>query len=118
MYRIENGFTKPSEPDTVKRKMVEDKTFVGDWEIGKSSPTAKPKFVMTLRADSTARKSHVPSATGKWEVVNGQARVVWSDGWRDIIQPHGNTFRKIAFRPGTDFDSDPDNFDAAQRSPK
>jgi hypothetical protein len=73
---------------------------------------------MTLNADFTARKSHVPEATGKWQLVNGEARVVWSDGWRDVIRPEGDRFRKIAFRPGTDFDSDPDNTDAAERSTK
>jgi outer membrane protein assembly factor BamB len=112
LYRIENGATRPSGTETTKS------TFVGDWDIGKFTPSGRPAFVMTLNADFTARKSHVPGATGKWQLVNGEARVVWSDGWRDIIRAEGDQFRKIAFRPGTNFDSDPANMDTAERSSK
>ena len=70
---------------------------------------------MTLRADQTATKSHVPQATGTWQLVNGEARVVWSDGWRDIIRREGNRYRKIAFGPGRDFDSPSSNTDTADR---
>lgn len=110
LYRIEKGATRPGGPETTAS------AFVGDWDIGKSAPAAKPAFVMTLNADFTARKSHAPGATGRWQFVDGEARVVWSDGWRDIIRPEGDRFRKIAFRPGTDFDTDPDNTDTAERS--
>jgi outer membrane protein assembly factor BamB len=112
LYRIEKGAMRPSGPETTAS------TFVGDWDIGKSTASGKPAFVMTLNADFSARKSHVPGATGKWQFVDGEARVVWSDGWRDIIRAEGDHFRKIAFRPGTDFDSDPANTDTAERSPK
>jgi len=64
---------------------------------------------MTLNENFSAKKSHVPSATGQWEFVDGEARVTWSDGWRDIIRSEGKKYRKIAFRPGTDFDSAPEN---------
>ncbi|MAR13872.1 MAG: quinonprotein alcohol dehydrogenase [Blastopirellula sp.] len=112
LYRIENGTTKQSPTKTTKN------TFIGKWDIGKSTPTSAPKFVMTLNADFTARKSHAPKATGRWQLVNGEARVVWSDGWRDILRAEGERFRKIAFRPGTDFDDSPDNQDPAERSAK
>jgi hypothetical protein len=112
LYRIEKGAMRPVGPEKTAS------TFVGDWDIGKSTASGKPAFVMTLNADFTARKSHVPGATGKWQLVNGEARVVWSDGWRDIIRAEGDHFRKIAFGPGTDFDSAPANTDTAERSSK
>ena len=111
LYRIENGAMKPK----ATKQPMGSSSFVGDWDIGKSPATGKPVFVMTLNADFSARKSHVPGATGKWELVDGEARVVWSDGWRDIIRPEGKRFRKIAFGPGRDFDSAPSNTDAAER---
>jgi len=83
--------------------------LVGSWNIGEPDPPGGRPFVMTLNADRTARKSHVPGATGKWETVDGEARVTWSDGWRDIIRREGVDFSKIAFAPGDDFDGKPDN---------
>jgi hypothetical protein len=92
--------------------------FVGQWAIGAPDPPGGPPFVMTLYEDFSAKKSHVPNATGKWEYVNGEARVVWSDGWRDIIRGEGEKYRKIAFRPGTTFDSAPDNTASAEKKTK
>ena len=87
--------------------------FVGTWNIGEPHPPGGRPFVMTLNADFTARKSHVPNSRGKWSIVNGEARVIWSEGWRDIIRQEGDRFRKIAFAPGTDFGGNPDNTAAA-----
>ena len=58
--------------------------FVGTWNIGEPHPPGGRPFVMTLNADFTARKSHVPNSRGKWSIVNGEVRVIWSEGWRDI----------------------------------
>lgn len=89
--------------------------FVGSWNIGDPDPPGGGPFVLTLREDFTARKSHVPLATGKWEIVEEEVRVVWSDGWRDILRPEGKAFRKIAFAPGSDFDARPDNTASATK---
>ncbi|MCA9043191.1 MAG: PQQ-binding-like beta-propeller repeat protein [Planctomycetaceae bacterium] len=107
LYRIEQGKSRPRDPEP----SLAD--FVGDWDIGRNSTTGKAVFVMSLRADGTARKSHVPSSTGTWKVVNGEARVVWSEGWRDIIRRTGDHYRKIAFEPGKDFDFPASNTDTA-----
>ena len=110
LYRIEKGKSKPKQPKPARKE------FVGRWDIGRSPGTGKVKFVMTLNEDMTATKSHVPSSTGTWENVNGEARVVWSDGWRDIIRREGDRYRKIAFGPGKDFDAPASNTDTAERS--
>lgn len=109
LYRIENGASRAPVPN------AEMAAFTGRWDIGKASPSSAPKFVMTLNADFTATKSHVPDSTGKWEFINGEARVVWSDGWRDIIRVEGDGFRKFAFQPGTDVESAPNNTDSAEK---
>ena len=85
------------------------------WDIGRPQNGGKPAFVMTLNSDFSARKSHVPAATGTWKLVNGEARVVWSDGWRDIIRREGNRCLKIAFGVGSNFDSRPSNTQTAHR---
>ncbi|MDB4749610.1 PQQ-binding-like beta-propeller repeat protein [Rubripirellula sp.] len=108
LYRIQDG-AKRKETSTAKNE------FFGSWDIGRPESGGKPKFIMTLNADYSASKSHVPNATGEWKMVNGEARVVWSDGWRDIIRKEGKRFRKLAFGPGADFDSPVDNTDTANR---
>lgn len=111
LYKIETGAKQPADSELVAE------SFVGRWDIGRPKGGGKPAFVMTLNADFTASKSHVPKATGKWQLVKGEARVVWSDGWRDAIRKEGDRYRKIAFRPGTDFDSVPSNTDRADKLP-
>ncbi len=111
LYRIETGVRR------VADSQVGSKSFIGRWAIGQPKGGGKPNFVMTLNADFTARKSHVPGATGKWQLVDGEARVTWSDGWRDMIRRDDEQYRKLAFRPGTDFDSVPDNTESAEMLP-
>jgi outer membrane protein assembly factor BamB len=111
LYRIETGVRRQADPQ------VTAKAFIGRWDIGRQKSGGKPNFVMTLNADFTARKSHVPAATGKWQMLDGEARVIWSDGWRDIIRQEGDRYRKLAFRPGTDFDSTPNNTESADKLP-
>ncbi|MDA8698404.1 hypothetical protein N9M41_07985 [Rhodopirellula sp.] len=71
--------------------------------------------MMTLNGDGSAKKSHVPTSTGKWELVDGEVRVIWSEGWRDIIRRENDAYRKYAFGPGKDFDSPPSNSDTAHK---
>ena len=112
LYRIEKGKTNPNPyvPNNVNQMGEE---FIGKWDIGPDPPSGKISFVMTLLPDGTARKSHVPSSTGDWEVIDGEVRVIWSEGWRDIIRKENNGYRKYAFGPGKDFDSPPTNSDMA-----
>ena len=94
---------------------LEAADFVGKWNIGEPNPPGGRPFVMTLNDDGSARKSHIPSATGNWKMVKGEARVVWSDGWRDIIRGEGNSFQKIAFAPGFGFTDKHDNIASAEK---
>ncbi len=80
----------------------EHEFFVGRWRarMGDRSPVT---FFMELHENGTAQRHeappHIPSASGDWEYVNGQARVRWSDNWVDVLRctPNG-TILKIAFQ--------------------
>jgi hypothetical protein len=91
--------------------------FTGIWNIGKPDPPGGRPFVMTLNADGSATKSHVPGARGKWKIVNGEAQIIWSDNWRDIIRRDVDGFRKVAFAPGIGFDGKADNSATASKKP-
>lgn len=108
LYRIQQGHTRNAETNGLQQ-------FVGAWEIGRPETGGQPKFIMKLNADFSASKSHVPQATGTWQWVKGEARIVWSDGWRDIIRKQGDRYRKIAFGPGLDFDAPASNTDSAYK---
>ena len=78
--------------------------FLGKWKVGMGGG-AGGHFLITLKADGQATKS-VGSSHGTWTVVDGEARITWDDGWRDVIRRTGTGHQKVAHEPGTDF-SDP-----------
>jgi outer membrane protein assembly factor BamB len=114
LYRIEKGKTNPT-PQLPRKPSTVNEEFVGKWDIGRDPNTGTVAFVMTLNGDGSAKKSHVPTSTGKWELVDGEVRVIWSEGWRDIIRRENGAYRKYAFGPGKDFDSPPSNSDTAHK---
>jgi hypothetical protein len=65
-------------------------------------------FVITLKRNGEARKSLGP-ARGTWTAENGEARIVWDDGWRDAIRKVGEGYEKAAFGPGRTFSDTPSN---------
>ena len=74
--------------------------FVGQWDCG--------NVVITLTEDFTARKNK-PNPLGKWECVNGEARIAWNDGVRNVLRRDGEGFRKLTWPPGVSLDSPPSN---------
>jgi len=78
--------------------------FLGKWKVGMGGG-AGGHFLITLKADGQATKS-VSSGHGTWTVVDGEARITWDDGWRDVIRRTGTGHEKAAHEPGTAF-SDP-----------
>jgi sulfatase modifying factor 1 len=86
--------------------------FAGRWRIVANNGATACFF--TLDQSFSARKSHVPTATAKWEIVGDEARITWSDGWRDILRPQeGGRVLKIAFGPGTSWNAPPANVQTA-----
>jgi predicted Zn finger-like uncharacterized protein len=79
-------------------------TFPGRWQI--LDDQGNPATIVTLTDKMDARKSNAPDATGKWELVGNEARITWSDGWKDILRPQGDgKVNKLGFPPGTSWDN-------------
>jgi hypothetical protein len=85
--------------------------FVGRWRIVDGA--GKTSTFFTLTSSLEAKKSHAPKVTAKWEVVGNEARITWSDGWKDIIRPQKEGFAKLGFAPGTSWDDPPTNTEKA-----
>jgi hypothetical protein len=80
--------------------------FVGKWEFG--TGVGSGTFFVTLDRDGHAHKS-LGSTNGTWTVVDGEARITWDDGWRDIIRKVGDKHQKFAYEPGRSLSEDPSN---------
>jgi hypothetical protein len=71
--------------------------FLGQWKVGDGKGGT---FRITLKPDGVARKT-LGSGSGMWTVVNGEARIAWDDGWRDVIRKNGSRYEKAAYSPGS-----------------
>jgi hypothetical protein len=98
--RIE--FSTPMSASAVSRGR-----FQGDWKVGVGDGSSST-FIISLKSDGRAHKS-MGSGNGTWEVVNGEARISWDDGWHDILRKVGRKYQKIAFSPGTTYEDQPAN---------
>lgn len=97
----------PAAPNPVKRavKPVAASQFVGVWRIiGKDGQTAS---YFALGNTFAARKSHAPRVIGKWKVVGDEARITWSDGFRDAFRIEGGKVVVTTRTPGNDWDDPP-----------
>jgi hypothetical protein len=74
--------------------------FLGKWKVGPGDGVGH--FFITLKADGEAAKT-LGSSHGTWTIVDGEARITWDDGWRDVIRRAGTGHEKVAHEPGTTF---------------
>ena len=79
--------------------------FVGKWRVGDGSGS---DFYITLSPDGDARKS-IGAIHGTWSVVDGEAQIIWDDGWHDAIRQVGSKHEKFAYAPGKSFSDPPSN---------
>jgi hypothetical protein len=79
--------------------------FIGKWECGDGNGN---NFYITLKEDGTAYRS-IGDAKGRWEYVDGEARVTWEDDRKDAIRKSGPQYFKFAYGAGKSFTDDPDN---------
>ncbi len=86
--------------------------FIGKWECGDGSGN---NFYITLNDNSTAYRS-IGDVKGRWEYVDGEARVTWEDGRQDAIRKTGAQYFKFAYGPGKSFTADPDNVTHARNT--
>ena len=78
--------------------------FVGKWKFGVGSGAGT--FFITLDRNGQSKKS-MGASHGMWEIVNGEGRISWDDGWHDIIRNAGD--KHVAFEPGKSLDGEPSN---------
>jgi hypothetical protein len=78
--------------------------FLGRWKVGVGGGSAgiQGHFYITLKPDGEAVKT-LGAPHGAWTVVEGEARITWDDGWRDVIRRAGTGHEKVAHEPGTSF---------------
>jgi len=86
--------------------------FIGKWECGDGSGN---NFYITLREDGSAHRS-IGDVNGRWEYVDGEARVTWEDGAQDAIRKSGPQYFKFAYSAGKSFTADPDNVTHARNT--
>lgn len=79
--------------------------FIGKWECGDGHGN---NFYITLNENGTAYRS-IGDVNGRWEYVDGEARVTWEDGAQDAIRKSGSQYFKFAYGAGKSFTDDPDN---------
>ena len=78
-------------------RAIEAERFVGKWRIEGEKGAVACYF--TLADTFTAKKSHAPDVVGVWEVIGDEARIMWSDGWKDVLRLEQGSVTKIAFGP-------------------
>ncbi len=86
--------------------------FLGKWEVGDGAGNT---FYISLYDDGDAKRS-LGNVRGKWEYVDGEARVTWDDGAQDAIRRVGTRYQKYAYGRGKSFTDEPDNVTAAKNT--
>jgi hypothetical protein len=86
--------------------------FLGKWSVGDGHGRT---FYITLDESGDARRS-MGNVHGKWEYVDGEARITWDDGARDAIRKVGSNFQKFAYEEGKSFTDIPYNVTSAQNT--
>ncbi len=69
--------------------------FIGKWQA--QGGGANPAVYMTLKPDGHATRG---ASHGTWELIDGQARITWDNGWHDIIRKLGDKYEKFTYLPG------------------
>ncbi len=90
----------PSNPEAPPRGH-----YVGKWECGDGNGG---NFTITLKDTGDAMRS-IGDVHGRWEYINGEARVTWDDGAQDAIRKIGSHYQKFAYHAGKSFTDQPDN---------
>lgn len=84
--------------------------YVGRWEVGEGN---SQNFYITLDENGDALRS-LHSVHGHWTWINGEAQIVWDDGYKDAIRKVGGRFQKYAYDKSKSFTDEPDNVTSAR----
>lgn len=90
--------------------------YTGVWTIPGAAPGSRYELFMALRSDGSAMKSVDEVRVGTWRIDGELCRIVWADGWTDIIEPtEGGSFFSKSWKPGTPADAMPTGSGPATR---
>jgi hypothetical protein len=96
----------PTEPRANTKGPKGWRGFVGEWDCG--------DIVITLKNDFTASSN---KKKGRWKYVDGEARIEWNNGSRNVLRHDGQGFQKLFWPSGVRLDSSPRNvFPAVKKS--
>ena len=79
--------------------------YAGRWECGDGNGS---DFYIGLKENGDALRS-IGNERGRWEYVNGEARITWDDGAKDAIRKVGSHYEKSAYERGKSFSDHPSN---------
>lgn len=79
--------------------------FIGKWEVGDGNGD---NFFITLKDNGEAWRT-LREVGGRWDYINGEARITWNDGAQDAIRKVGSNYQKFAYHKGKNFTDPPDN---------
>ena len=97
---VAGNATTPVSPDAPPRGH-----YIGKWECGDGNGGT---FYITLKENGDAQRS-IGDVRGRWDYVNGEARVTWDDGAQDALRKVGSHYQKSAYHAGKAFTDQPDN---------
>jgi len=86
--------------------------YIGKWEVGDGSGN---NFYITLEENGDAWRS-LRHIHGRWDYVDGEARVTWDDGAHDAIRKAGSSYQKFAYGERKSFTDIPDNVASARNT--
>jgi hypothetical protein len=86
--------------------------FLGKWNVGDGNGG---NFTIRLEENGDAYRS-LGDQHGKWQYIDGEARVTWDDGAQDAIRKVGPGFQKFAYSMGKSFTDVPDNVTNARNT--
>ena len=86
--------------------------FLGKWEVGEGNGR---NFYITLEDNGDAFRS-LGDVHGRWNYINGEARVSWDDGAQDAIRKVGGRYQKFAYESGKSFTDSPANVTNARNT--
>jgi len=73
-------------------------TFVGVWRLNREPDGSY--LYLSLQANGAAYSTINGITDGRWEVVDGVAKVTWPDGWVDQLERSGGSWQKQSWVGG------------------
>ncbi|MEO8204777.1 MAG: hypothetical protein ABI615_01260 [Chthoniobacterales bacterium] len=71
--------------------------YSGVWRLNKE-PDGTFLYI-ALQSDGDAESTNPSNGKGKWELTPEGAKIIWSDGWTELITKQGEQFMRMVWAP-------------------